>query len=78
MSATSIDDARSRAASILESLEKSINSRASSEAAQSFHKVSIESSVSHIDMIFKSSYKIVDVLMRERCLLRSMLVKINQ
>ncbi|XP_042063158.1 uncharacterized protein LOC121807042 isoform X2 [Salvia splendens] len=38
MSATSIDDARLRAASILESLEKSISSRARVEAAQSSHK----------------------------------------
>ncbi|KAK6124885.1 hypothetical protein DH2020_041371 [Rehmannia glutinosa] len=37
-SATSIDDARSRAASVLECLEKSISSRASAEVAQSFHK----------------------------------------
>lgn len=38
-SATSIDDARFRAARILESLEKSISSRAGVEVAQSFHKV---------------------------------------
>lgn len=36
--ATSIDDARSRAGSILERLEKSIRSQAGAEAAQSFHK----------------------------------------
>ena len=41
MNATSIDDARFRAASILENLEKAISSRASVEAAQSFHKVRI-------------------------------------
>lgn len=39
MSATSIDDARSRATRVLESLEKSICLRAGAEAAQSFHKV---------------------------------------
>ncbi|KAL6584831.1 hypothetical protein OROMI_004120 [Orobanche minor] len=38
VSATSIDDARSRAASVLQSLEKSISSRANAEVAQSFHK----------------------------------------
>lgn len=40
-SATSMDDARSRATRVLESLEKSISLRASAEAAQSFHKVYI-------------------------------------
>lgn len=39
--ATSIDDARSRAASILESLERSISSRASVEAAQSLQKENV-------------------------------------
>ncbi|GFZ04072.1 ubiquitin system component Cue protein [Actinidia rufa] len=38
MSATSIDDARSRATRVLESLEKSISERASAVAAQSYHK----------------------------------------
>lgn len=38
-SATSMDDARSRATRVLESLEKSISLRATAEAAQSFHKV---------------------------------------
>lgn len=38
-SATSIDDARSRATAVLEVLEKSIYERAGAEAAQSFHKV---------------------------------------
>ena len=41
MSATSIDDARSRATRVLESLEKSISERASAEAAQSYHKVGV-------------------------------------
>ncbi|KAL0354816.1 UNVERIFIED_CONTAM: hypothetical protein Sradi_3928500 [Sesamum radiatum] len=41
MNATSIDDARGRAASVLESLEKSISSRASVEAAQNFHKENV-------------------------------------
>ncbi|KAL6568007.1 hypothetical protein OROHE_003691 [Orobanche hederae] len=38
VSATSIDDARSRAASVLQSLEKSISSRANAEVAESFRK----------------------------------------
>ncbi|PSS17835.1 Desmoplakin like [Actinidia chinensis var. chinensis] len=38
MSATSIDDARSRATRVLESLEKSISECAGAEAAQSYHK----------------------------------------
>lgn len=41
ISATCIDDARFRAAGILESLEKSISSRAGVEVAQRFHKVGI-------------------------------------
>lgn len=39
MTATSIDDARARAARLLESLEKCISSRAGAEAAQNFQKV---------------------------------------
>ncbi|KAL6497081.1 hypothetical protein OROGR_029010 [Orobanche gracilis] len=38
VSATSIDDMSSRAASVLQSLEKSISSRANAEVAHSFHK----------------------------------------
>lgn len=38
MTATSIDDARSRAGRVLESLEKSISTRASAEVAEGFHK----------------------------------------
>jgi hypothetical protein len=38
MSATSIDDARSRATRVLESLEKSISVRAGADATQSYHK----------------------------------------
>jgi hypothetical protein len=38
MSAKTIDDARSRASSVLELLEKSIAERAGAEAAQGFHK----------------------------------------
>lgn len=38
MSATSIDDARSRATRVLESLEKSISARAGADATQSYHK----------------------------------------
>ncbi|KAL8457050.1 hypothetical protein ACS0TY_035039 [Phlomoides rotata] len=49
--ATCIDDARSRVASILESLEKSIRSQACAEAAQSFQKVSIHI-LSHIYIAF--------------------------
>lgn len=40
MSATSLDDARSRATRILEVLEKSISAHAGAEAAQAFQKVS--------------------------------------
>lgn len=39
MNSTSIDDAKSRATRVLESLERSISARASAEAAQTFHKV---------------------------------------
>ncbi|XP_061991741.1 uncharacterized protein LOC133709838 [Rosa rugosa] len=38
MSASNMDDAKARASSVLEVLEKSICSRASTEAAQSFHQ----------------------------------------
>lgn len=41
MTATSIDDARARAARLLESLEKCISSRAGAEAAQNFQKENI-------------------------------------
>ncbi|KAL8099042.1 uncharacterized protein LOC141684190 [Apium graveolens] len=40
-SATSMDDARSRATKVLESLEKSISVRASAEAAQNFYKENV-------------------------------------
>lgn len=40
MSATSVDDAKSRAGRILESLEKSISTQASAKVAEGFHKVS--------------------------------------
>jgi len=39
MSATSVDDARTRAARALEALESSISARAGADAAQNFHKV---------------------------------------
>ena len=39
MSATSMDDARSRASRVLESLERSISARVGAEAAESFTKV---------------------------------------
>ncbi|KAL0429771.1 UNVERIFIED_CONTAM: hypothetical protein Sradi_0603100 [Sesamum radiatum] len=42
MTATSIDDARSRAGRVLESLEKSISTRAGAEVAEGFHKEQIE------------------------------------
>ncbi|KAL3819186.1 hypothetical protein ACJIZ3_005091 [Penstemon smallii] len=41
MNATSIDDAKSRAASILENLEKSISAHASAEATQTLHKENV-------------------------------------
>lgn len=41
MNATSTDDARARAAIMLESLEKSISASASAEATQNFQKVGI-------------------------------------
>ena len=41
MSATSMDDAKSRASRVLEILEKSIMARPGDEAAQSFEKVGI-------------------------------------
>lgn len=40
MSANSVDDARARAAKVLEVLEKSISARAGAEATQNFQKVS--------------------------------------
>ncbi|KAI3455301.1 hypothetical protein Pfo_011964 [Paulownia fortunei] len=58
ISATSIDDARSRAASILESLEKYISSRASAEATQSFHKENV---------MLKEQ---IDVLLRDNVVLK--------
>lgn len=39
MSATSVDDARTRAARALEALESSISARAGADAAQNSHKV---------------------------------------
>lgn len=39
MSASNMDDAKTRASRVLEVLEKSICARASAEAAQSFHQV---------------------------------------
>ncbi|KAL1565032.1 hypothetical protein AAHA92_07302 [Salvia divinorum] len=54
MSATSIDDARLRAASILESLEKSISSRASVEASQSSHKENLMLK-EHIEVLLRDN-----------------------
>lgn len=52
MSATSVDDAKSRAGRVLESLEKSISTQASAEVAEGFHKVrnQLISSHSHSDV----------------------------
>ncbi|KAI3777764.1 hypothetical protein L1987_47566 [Smallanthus sonchifolius] len=58
MNATSIDDARSRAMSILESLEKSIKERSGGEAAQSLHKE---------NMVFKEQFEVV---LRENTILK--------
>ncbi|CAL5440106.1 unnamed protein product [Camellia sinensis] len=57
-SATSIDDARSRASRALESLEKSITVRAGAEAAQSYHKE---------NMMLKEQ---IEVLLRENSILK--------
>ncbi|KAG6426047.1 hypothetical protein SASPL_110261 [Salvia splendens] len=54
MNATSIDDARFRAASILESLEKAISSRASVEAAQNFHKENLTLK-EHIEFLLRDN-----------------------
>lgn len=42
MSATSVDDARTRAARALEALESSISARAGADAAQNFHKENMQ------------------------------------
>jgi len=57
-SATSIEDARSRATAVLELLEKSISERAGAEAAQSFHKE---------NMMLKEQ---IEVLLRENSILK--------
>ncbi|KAI8529444.1 hypothetical protein RHMOL_Rhmol12G0225200 [Rhododendron molle] len=57
-SATSIDDARSRAARVLESLEQSICVQAGAEAAQSHHKVNV---------MLKEQ---IEVLLRENTILK--------
>ncbi|PSR96024.1 Nucleoprotein like [Actinidia chinensis var. chinensis] len=58
MSATSIDDARSRATRVLESLEQSISVQAGVDAAQSYHKESV--------MLREQ----VEVLLRENSILK--------
>ncbi|XP_057466109.1 uncharacterized protein LOC130755662 isoform X1 [Actinidia eriantha] len=58
MSATSIDDARSRATSVLESLEQSISVQAGVDAAQSYHKESV---------MLKEQF---EVLLRENTILK--------
>jgi hypothetical protein len=45
MSASNVDDARTRASRVLEVLERSICARASAEATQSFHQVVILPSI---------------------------------
>ncbi|XP_058195859.1 uncharacterized protein LOC131312120 isoform X2 [Rhododendron vialii] len=57
-SAASIDDARSRAARVLESLEQSISAQAGAEAAQSHHKVNV---------MLKEQ---IEVLLRENTILK--------
>ncbi|KAG6430624.1 hypothetical protein SASPL_108696 [Salvia splendens] len=54
MSATSIDDARFRAASILESLEKSISPRACAEAAQNSYKENLMLK-EHIEVLLRDN-----------------------
>ncbi|KAL3511909.1 hypothetical protein ACH5RR_024626 [Cinchona calisaya] len=58
MDSTSIDDAKSRATRVLESLERSISARASAEAAQSFHKENVSLKVQ------------IEVLLRENSILK--------
>ncbi|KAK4410620.1 hypothetical protein Sango_0135000 [Sesamum angolense] len=58
MTATSIDDARSRAGRVLESLEKSISTRASAEVAEGFHKE---------NMMLKEQ---IEVLLRDNAILK--------
>ncbi|MCD7449464.1 hypothetical protein HAX54_052426 [Datura stramonium] len=58
MSATSIDDARSRAARVLESLEQSISVHAGAEAAQNFQKE---------NMMLKEQ---IEVFLRENAILK--------
>ncbi|KAI3761508.1 hypothetical protein L1987_51926 [Smallanthus sonchifolius] len=58
MNATSVDDARSRAMSMLESLEKSIKERSGGEAAQSLHKE---------NMVLKEQ---IEVVLRENTILK--------
>ncbi|KAI3671519.1 hypothetical protein L1987_87257 [Smallanthus sonchifolius] len=58
MNATSVDDARSRAMSILESLEKSIKECCGGEAAQSLHKE---------NMVLKEQ---IEVVLRENTILK--------
>ncbi|KAI3786005.1 hypothetical protein L1987_45132 [Smallanthus sonchifolius] len=58
MNATSVDDARSRAMSMLESLEKSIKERSDGEAAKSLHKE---------NTVLKEQ---IEVLLRENTILK--------
>ncbi|KAG6430441.1 hypothetical protein SASPL_108508 [Salvia splendens] len=67
MSATSIDDARFRAASILESLEKSISPRACAEAAQNSYKENLMLK-EHIEVLLRDNA----ILKRDVCLIAAM------
>lgn len=58
MSASSVDDARGRAARVLEVLEKSISARAGAEAAENYHKE---------NMMLKEQ---IQALMRENAILK--------
>ncbi|KAM0956985.1 hypothetical protein ACFX13_025804 [Malus domestica] len=70
MSASSVDDARARAAKVLEVLEKSISERAGAEAAQSFQKASIFFSILFLvleNMMLKQQ---IEGLVRENTILK--------
>ncbi|KAF5787130.1 putative ubiquitin system component Cue, UBA-like superfamily [Helianthus annuus] len=76
-SATSIDDARLRAMRVLESLEKSITERAAGDAAETLHKASFSSQLTHPNtqhthvcsenLVFKEQ---IEVLLRENAILK--------
>ncbi|RWW88799.1 hypothetical protein BHE74_00002307 [Ensete ventricosum] len=83
MSATDMDDARSRASRVLESVEKWILAQATTEALQSFHKVFIVVSAScKIDVFLFFGYRLdmeqentilknqLEVLLKENTILK--------